>query len=88
MGTNAFENCKNLESIVLPKSLKTLGRGAFKGCEALKSVELPTSINLTDLETFSYCYKLESINVSSVRVIDNYAFAECDALTDIMWAMS
>ena len=39
--SNAFEDCKNLKSIVIPDSVKTIGRYAFKRCTSLKSIVIP-----------------------------------------------
>lgn len=35
---NAFEGCETLEEIVLPTSIKYIGKGAFKDCHNLKRV--------------------------------------------------
>lgn len=43
----AFEYCLKLNSVVLPKSIKHLGRGIFNGCDALHSV----SFHLASLKT-------------------------------------
>tara|TARA_B100000123_G_scaffold272357_1_gene254756 strand:+ start:668 stop:1579 length:912 start_codon:yes stop_codon:yes gene_type:complete len=43
----AFEYCRCLSSVVLPKSIKHLGRGIFNGCDALHSV----SFHLESLKT-------------------------------------
>ena len=31
----AFQNCKELKSVVIPKSVKTIGANAFEGCAGL-----------------------------------------------------
>ena len=36
IGANAFENCKNLQTITLPASINTIGANAFKGCQKIQ----------------------------------------------------
>ena len=44
IASNAFYNCKQLESITLPESLTMIESDAFKNCTALTSLVLPDSI--------------------------------------------
>lgn len=37
----AFENCKELESVIFPKTLQSLGDEVFRGCRKLKEISLP-----------------------------------------------
>lgn len=37
----AFENCKELISVVIPDSVKGIGYNAFYGCTALSSITFP-----------------------------------------------
>lgn len=34
----AFQNCRNLESIIIPSSVNSIGISAFSGCKALKDI--------------------------------------------------
>ncbi len=38
---NAFQNCSNLTSLVVPYTVSSIGFAAFNGCGALKSISLP-----------------------------------------------
>jgi hypothetical protein len=42
IAANAFKNNKNLKSIVIPKSVRTIGKQAFAGCKNLKSIRIKT----------------------------------------------
>lgn len=44
IASNAFYNCKQLESLTLPEGLTTIESDAFKNCTALTSLVLPDSI--------------------------------------------
>lgn len=73
---NAFNDCKKLTSIKLPKAVKTIGAEAFVGCSKLKKVELPESIDSIADEAFRKV-PLEGVLKlpASVRVIGKQAFA-------------
>lgn len=55
IGENAFENCKMLESIVLPDKLREIKKHAFYNAERLHSVSVPNSIELTGGGAFVGC---------------------------------
>ena len=61
IGTNAFHNCQDLESITLPASLKTIEVVAFSGCRNLSEVKLPTSFPTIDISVFDGCSSLETV---------------------------
>lgn len=61
IGTNAFHNCQDLESITLPASLKTIEVGAFSGCRNLSEVELPASLKTIQSSVFADCSSLETV---------------------------
>jgi len=60
--TTAFQNCKNLISIVLPEGIEYIDTGAFAGCENLKSIYLPASLKDFRISAFEGC-GLETIEV-------------------------
>ena len=41
-----FSNCKNLASVTVPDTVKTIGKYAFDGCENLNQIYLPASLNI------------------------------------------
>lgn len=61
IGTNAFHNCQDLESITLPASLKTIEVGAFSGCRNLSEVKLPASLKTIQSSVFADCSSLETV---------------------------
>lgn len=48
INTKAFKGCSNLEKLILPYSLKTIGVMAFVGCEKLKEIKLPKFVQKVD----------------------------------------
>lgn len=81
----SFENCVSLESIALPLSIKRLGVKVFSGCSNLKTVLLNEGLQFV----YSGCFSgasISSINIpSTVEIVDEYAFADCPNLTDVIF---
>lgn len=61
IGTNAFHNCQDLESITLPASLKTIESSAFSYCRNLSEIRLPTSLTTIEIYVFDGCSSLETV---------------------------
>ena len=61
IGTNAFQNCQDLESITLPASLKTIESSAFSSCRNLSEIRLPTSLKAIQSYVFDGCSSLETV---------------------------
>ena len=62
IGTNAFHNCQDLESITLPASLKTIESSAFSGCRNLSKVKLPASLKAIQSSVFHLCINLKTVS--------------------------
>ncbi len=75
---DAFEWCENLQEIILPSSITSIGDYAFSGCENLREIILPSSITSIGDYAFSGCENLREINIpSSVTSIGNSTFCGC-----------
>lgn len=61
IGTNAFYNCQDLESITLPASLKTIESSAFSSCCNLSKIKLPVSLTTIENSVFDGCRSLETV---------------------------
>ncbi len=48
----AFLGCENLETIILPTTLKRIGKGAFANCKKLKNIEFPDGIERIEAYAF------------------------------------
>lgn len=85
LGPNGFTNCKNLEEIVLPDSIKKIHKDAFVGCESLKKIILPKKLKKLEEKTFNKCNKLEELVIpDSVEVIEKNAVYQCKALKKVV----
>ncbi len=93
IGNAAFQGCKSLESMNIPKSVgnngltvSTIGEYAFDGCTSLSSMNIPESSNVTTTRTaisigrqaFHDCKSLQSMNIpNGVLTIGFATFAGC-----------
>ena len=88
VANGAFYNCSNIESIILPDGLETLGEVYFNTCSSLRSIIIPQSLKGT-LPSFSGCRNLESINIpNSITELPPNAFAACRSLETIYMSNS
>lgn len=60
IGESAFEECKNLTSIVLPNSITTINDSCFCN-SSLQSIKLSSNLNYLGKNVFAYCENLTSI---------------------------
>lgn len=81
---NAFRECINIESIILPESLKFFSPRAFADCKSLKNINIPEGISEIPAGAFAGCISLEKIVLpESVRKISDAAFWGCTSLESI-----
>lgn len=76
IGEAAFDNCRDLEEIILPESIRILENNAFHSCSKLKSIKLPNQINSIASSAFSGCWDLKGIECDSplFKPIDGVLF--------------
>jgi hypothetical protein len=75
---------KNLGSIILPVSTKSIDDFAFRGCLGLNSVTLSKALLNIDSNAFTSCKNLEHIFIpETVELIYEQAFIECSALFEV-----
>lgn len=60
----AFNNCKNLKTVILNEGLKSIKANAFNGCVNLKNIELPSTLRTIGQGAF-YETSIESITIPS-----------------------
>ena len=84
IGECAFDGCKSLTSITIPKRVTSIGDSAFTGCRSLTSITIPNSVTSIGGGAFAGCESLTSITIpNSVTSIGGSAFADCESLTSI-----
>lgn len=74
----------NLEKIVLPDTITSIGANAFYMCAYLKDVTLPGALEKIGERAFSGCVSLEEIVIpDQTRVIGKEAFGFCERLSSV-----
>lgn len=86
IGANAFWGCRQLESIEMPKHMKSLGARndsglvgtVFRDCTSLRSIVIPEGIETIESSTFTGCTSLESVQLpSTLKHLGEWAFRNC-----------
>lgn len=87
IGTSAFHNCQDLESITLPASLKTIESSTFSDCRNLSEVKLPASLEAIQSYVFGGCSALETVfyygsleQWSKINVAKGFLGSSCPSL--------
>ena len=66
IGSSAFQDCENLETVRFPNTLTALGEAAFLRCGKLTNVSLPISLKSVGEDCFTGCEKLELLDLTGV----------------------
>ncbi len=84
IGNSAFDSSA-VESVVLPKSLKTIGVNAFGGCANLKEIVIPDGVTSIGERAFDGCTSLTEIKIpAGVTAIEASAFCGCEGLKNVI----
>jgi hypothetical protein len=85
IGSNAFYDCRNIESIEIPNGMTTIGSHAFYRCYELKNVVMSDSILSIGENSFAHCTKLTHVVFSkNLQSIDEGAFWGCTNIETII----
>lgn len=84
IGDSCFSGLDNLETVVLPDSIQSIGSAAFAVCAALTNVNLPKNLTYMGDSAFYWCNLSEIIIPSSLRDIPASAFRECAQVKNIV----
>ncbi len=79
----SFSDCPSLEKVVLSDSILSIGPMAFGFCTSLKDIEWGNNLEVIEEMAF-YHSGIASLNLpKSLEEIEDYAFADCQNLTEI-----
>ena len=80
----AFSDCTELTSVVMPNTIKCIESGAFSGCTELTSIIIPNSVTTIGSSAFCGCGGLTSVTIpNSVTTIGDHAFWGCSGLASV-----
>ena len=81
VGSFAFSECADLNSVSLPSSLLSIGDYAFYGCTSIKAIVVPNAVTIIGSNAFDGCTNLSSVSLSSsLKSIENHTFYNCRSL--------
>jgi hypothetical protein len=84
IGSQAFYNCRDLQSINLPASIQSIGQGAFFGCSNLTEINLPDGLGPTLPSYALYGTGITHLTIpGSVKELDGYSVAACNKLKTV-----
>ena len=86
IGKCAFSNCRQLETIILPKTVTDIEKFAFYNCKKLNNIKIPENSSLEYIgdSAFLNCENLKNITLpNGIKNIGAYAFRGCRNLTSI-----
>ena len=83
--SDAFAQCYDLTSVVIPDSVTSIVTNAFAHCYRLTSIEIPDSVTSIGYYAFEGCSSLTSVVIpDSVTIIGDGAFYYCRSLMSIV----
>ena len=84
VGELMFYQCSQLDTLLLPKNVKAVGKGAFQDLTLLKELHLPETVTKIGQAAFRGCYSLAAVNIpEGIDSIAPYTFGYCEALASI-----
>lgn len=79
-----FENCNNLRSVTLPKSLQIIPKSGFAYCDKLFDIDLSNIVHI-EFNAFNGSM-ISSANLQNIELIDQRAFENCYELENVLFS--
>ena len=88
IGKKFFKDCKNLQQVIIPESVKRIDNYAFKNCENLKIVSFPVNLTEIGVGAFENCFSLSNrddyfISFDFLIKLGKYAFRNCKNIKSV-----
>ena len=79
-----YEYCDQIETVVLPDQLKTIGAYTFYHLNNLQSITIPSGVTKIGSSAFDHCSALTAVQIpSGVTSIGECCFFDCTSLTSV-----
>lgn len=84
IGKCIFQDCRQLETVVLPTNMTSIPEALFDKCYKLKNITLPENVTTIEKWAFRSCEALTELPYNEkIEIIGNEAFRSCKRLTVI-----
>lgn len=84
LSASVLSDYSNLERVILPDTLTTIGANAFYGCIKLSGVTIPTNVSSIGDAAFANCTSLLSVNLTCIaKNIPARLFEGCTSLSTV-----
>lgn len=82
----AFYKDPKLNKLILPITLKYIGKNAFLGNNGIKELTIPKSVSSIESFCFFDCYGIEKISFEGgeLKDINDHVFANCEGLKELV----
>lgn len=81
---NTFAYCDTIESVILPNTLKSIGKTSFDGCRSLREITIPSSVTSIGFNALRSCYNLKSITVNAnIQALPAHFARDCINLESV-----
>ena len=84
IGSQSFNQCRDLASVTIPDSVTNIGSYAFCNCNSLASIIIPSSVTSLQANVFINCDSLTDVFIpNSVTRVAVTSFSGCSSLTNV-----
>ena len=86
--SDMFNGCRKLSSLTLKGEITEVGERAFNGCWELSDASFLVNVTKMGIDAFNTCQELQSVDLSSLESVPDRAFANCNALAEVVFSNS
>ena len=84
IGKYAFQNCYNVQGVMLPSGLEEIGDYSFDNCGSLNEINVPDSVKIIGKGCFCNCRSISRVKLpDTLTEIPAFAFSNCSGLMKI-----
>lgn len=84
ISSQAFKDCREITSVIIPSTVRSIGFEAFANCQSLTSISIPEGVSWIGAHSFSGCTSLSMLSLpSTLKMIGIMAFQDCGNIQTI-----
>ena len=84
IGDRAFFYARNMEEVVIGRSVKSIGEAVFTGCTSLKNIDIPSNVTKIYSSAFSGCTGITKLIIpDSVTTLGSKALEDMTSLQEL-----